>query len=248
MIIPLDWTLPESVTSRLGQRTAGRQRIIHEDDHLLLILHKPPAPEDTTREAVIFWRAPDGNWRWSRGPNGTAALNAHLQSYADREAALNAAADKAEDTHTLYELLGELTPLVRAARNMQAAIQSARDAVKNEKLLIDSRDRAYDIERNLDLLLEDVRNMIQYRSVREAEVQNRLAAEALRASHRLNVLAAIFLPLTAISGVFGMNLATGLNQKNGLIFWVIAAASMLLGFILKGWVTGSTQTEKQKTK
>jgi Mg2+ and Co2+ transporter CorA len=88
--------------------------------------------------------------------------------------------------------------------------------------------------------------MIQYRSIREAEVQNRLTAEALRASHRLNVLAAIFLPLTAITGVFGMNLPTGL-QQNALLFWAIAIASMLLGFILKTWVTAST-SEKPKPK
>jgi Mg2+ and Co2+ transporter CorA len=246
MIIPPDWNLPESITSRLGQKSAGRQRIIHEDGHLLVILHKPPAADDTTREAVILWRAPDGNWRHTRGQNGAAALNSHLQSYADREAALDAAAEKAEDTHTLYELLGELTPIVRAARNQQATLQAARDAVKNEKILIDARDRAYEIERNLDLLLEDIRNMIQYRTIREAEVQNRLTAEALRASHRLNVLAAIFLPLTAITGVFGMNLPSGLHN-NALLFWAIALASMFLGLILKSWVTASTP-EKPKPK
>lgn len=246
MIIPPDWSVPESITARLGQKSAGRQRIIFEDDHLLIILHKPPDADDTTREAVLFWRAPDGNWRWTRGPNGAAALSSHVQSYAEREAALQATADKAEDTRALYELLAELTPFVRAARNMYATLQAARDAVKTDRLLIDARDRAYEVERNLELLLEDVRNMIQYRSIREAEQQSLLAAEALRASHRLNVIAAIFLPLTAITGIFGMNLAPGIERESVVYFWSIALISIALGFGLKSWVVGSPQAPAKK--
>lgn len=248
MIIPPDWNVPESITARLGQKSAGRQRIIFEDDHLLIILHKVPSAEDTTREAVLFWRAPDGNWRWTRGPNGAAALSSHVQTYAERETALQAAADKCEDTRALYELLAELTPVVRAARNMHITLQAAREAVKEEKLLIDARDRASDVERNLELLLEDVRNMIQYRSIREAEQQSLLAAEALRASHRLNVIAAIFLPLTAITGIFGMNLAPGIDKESAIYFWSIALLSMALGFGLRAWVVGSPPATKLPTR
>ncbi|HUS35683.1 MAG TPA: CorA family divalent cation transporter [Verrucomicrobiae bacterium] len=243
MIIPPDWNVPESITARLGQKSAGRQRIIFEDDHLLIILHKVPSADDTTREAALFLRAPDGSWRWTRGPNGAAALSSHVQSYTDRESALQAAADKCEDTRTLYELLAELTPVARAARNMHATLQAAREAVKEDKLLIDVRDRASDVERELELLLEDVRNMIQYRSIREAEQQSLLAAEALRASHRLNVIAAIFLPLTAITGIFGMNLAPGIDKESAAYFWSIALLSVGLGFALKSWVVGSSQTK-----
>jgi hypothetical protein len=235
MIIPPGWNLPEPIRARLGQRTFGRQRIILEDGHLLLILHKPPTAEDTTREGVMFWRTPDGNWKWSRGI-GSPALTAHVQNYADREAALTSACDKAADTETLYDLLAEVTPVARSARNMHTALQAARDAIKSEKLLIDARDRAYEIERNLELLLEDVRNMIQYRTVREAEEQSRLSGEALRASHRLNVLAATFLPLTAITGVFGMNFPSGFDQTNVIYFWLIFGGAGTLGFALKEWV------------
>jgi hypothetical protein len=246
MIIPPDWNVPESITARLGQKSAGRQRSIFEDGHLVIVLHKVPAAEDTAREGALFWRAPDGSWRWTRGPNGAAALVSHVQTYADRETALQTTADKAEDTRALYELLAELTPVVRAARNMHATLQAAREAVKEDKLLIDVRDRAYDVERQLELLLEDVRNMIQYRSIREAEQQSLLAAEALRASHRLNVIAAIFLPLTAITGIFGMNLAPGIDKESALYFWTIALISMALGFGVKSWVVGSPQIPVKK--
>ena len=243
MITPPAWNLPEPIRARLGQKTVGRQRIIFEDGHLLIILHRPPTAEDDTREGVLFWRPPDGNWKWSRGINGGAALNAHIQAYADREAELASAYDEASGTKTLYELQSEITPVARAARNMHAALQAARDAVKSEKLLIDARDRGYEIERNLELLLEDVRNMIQYRTVKEAEEQSRLSAEALRASHRLNVLAATFLPLTAITAVFGMNFHSGLDETNVIYFYLIFAAALGLGLGLKQWILARPETK-----
>ena len=235
MIIPPGWNLPEPIRARLGQKTFGRQRIIFEEGHLLIILHRPPTADDSTREGVLFWRSPDGNWKWSRGIGG-AALGAHVQSYADREAALSSAYDQATDAESLYELQAEVTPVARAARNMHSVLQAARDAIKSEKLLIDMRDRAYEIERNLELLLEDVRNMIQYRTIKEAEEQSRLSAEALRASHRLNVLAAIFLPLTGITGVFGMNFHPGLDERSVIYFWLIFVGAVALGFALKEWI------------
>jgi hypothetical protein len=236
MITPPGWNLPEPIRARLGQKTVGRQRIIFEDGHLLIILHRPPTAEDNARDGVLFWRPPDGNWKWSRGINGSVALNAHIQSYADREAELASLYDEAADSVTLYKLQTEIAPVARAARNMHLALQAARDAVKSEKILIDARDRAYDIERNLELLLEDVRSMIQYRTVKEAEEQSRLSAEALRASHRLNVLAAMFLPLTAITGIFGMNFPSGLDQNNIVYFWLIFIGALALGLALKKWI------------
>ena len=236
MITPPGWNLPEPIRARLGQKTVGRQRIIFEDGHLLIVLHRPPTAEDNTREGVLFWRPSDGNWKWSRGINGGAALNAHIQSYADREAELAGAYDEASDSETLYKLQTEIAPTARAARNMHLALQAARDAVKTEKILIDARDRAYDIERNLELLLEDVRNMIQYRTVKEAEEQSRLGVEALHASHRLNVLAAMFLPLTAVTGIFGMNFPSGLDQNNAVYFWLVFVGALALGLALKKWI------------
>jgi hypothetical protein len=236
MIIPPGLNLPDSIRVRLGQNTFGRQRIIFEDGQLLLVLHRPPEADDRQREGVLFWRNPEGIWKWTRGPNGGPALAAHVQAYADREAALTSAVDKADDTETLYKLQAEITPLARSARNMHNTLQAARDAVKSEKLLIELRDRAYELERNLELLLEDVRNTIQYRTVREAEEQSRLTAETLRASHRLNTLAAWFLPLTALTGIFSMDLFKGLDASAAAWSIAVVGVAIGLGFGLKAWV------------
>ena len=248
MIIPPTWNLPESIRIRLGQTTYGRQRAIVEEGHLLLVLHKPPGANDSGREGVLFWRTPVGEWQWNRGGGGPGALKRHVQSYAEIESKLADDYEKALEIKTLFDLVEALVPLTRAARNMHQALQSARDAIKSDAFLIEMRDLGYEAERNFDLLLEDVRNAVQYRTAREAEEQARLSKEALHASHRLNTLAALFFPLTAVASIFGMQLAHGLNERDPSIFWIIFAVSVGLGLGMKRWVLGKPKKAKPRHK
>jgi hypothetical protein len=251
MIIPPTWNVPDSIRSRLGQNTFGRQRAIAEEGHVLLILHKPPGADDLRREGVVFWRDPAGNWLSGRSNSGAQALSAHVQSYADLDVAVAQKFEKANDTKALHELLAAVTPLARAAHNMHAALQDAREAVKGDKTIIELRDRAYEVDRNLDILVQDIQNALAYRAAREAEEQNRLTREALRASHRLNVLAALFLPLTALASIFGMELNHGFNRENVALFWIVTAAAVALGLAVKGWVLAkesSRGTSKSDSK
>lgn len=236
MIIPPTWNLPEALRARLGQSTYGRQRALIEEGHLLLVLHRPPGPDDARREGVLFLRSPGGDWQFSRGGPGPGGLKRHLQGYAELEAKLAADYEAADSTTALFSLIETLTPLVRSARNQHAALQAAREAFKGDALLLELRDQAYELERNLDLLLEDARNALNYRTARDGEEQARLGREALRASHRLNVVAALTLPLTAVTSVFGMNLAHGLPGSGPLIFWSIFGAGLGLGVLMKAWV------------
>ncbi|HYG23153.1 MAG TPA: CorA family divalent cation transporter [Verrucomicrobiae bacterium] len=248
MITPPTWSLPEAIRVRLGQSTFGRQRAIVEDGHLLLILNQPPGPDDRDREAALFWRTPKGEWQFSRGGPGPGSLKRFLQSYTDLEASLAQQYDVATDTRSLFELIESLTPLVRSARNLHQALQTARDEIGNDTFLIEMRDQAYALERNLDLLLEDCRNALQYRTARESEVQARLSKQALQASHRLNILAALFFPLTAVASLFGMNLAHGIDDTQVIYFWIVAAVSLVLGFVMKSWVLGKQKDDEKPDK
>jgi hypothetical protein len=248
MIIPPTWSLPDAIRTRLGQTTYGRQRAIFEEGHLLLVLHKPPGPDDATREGALFWRNPAGEWQFNRGGPGPGGLKRHIQSYVELENKLTQDYEHAADTSTLFDLLEALTPLVRAARNMHAALQTARETVKGDTFILEIRDLAYDVERNFDLLLEDVRNAIQQRTAREAEEQARLGREALQASHRLNTLAALFLPLTAIASVFSMNFSHGLNEHSPGLFWLVFIIGLGLGLAMKGWVLGKPSPDNSPPK
>ena len=248
MIIPPTWSVPDALRIRLGQNTYGRQRAIVEEGHLLLVLHKPPGADDREREGVLFWRSPAGDWQCNRGGPGPGGVKRHIQSYAELEHKLTAEYEGSPDINGLFDLMETLTPLVRAARNMHQALQTAREAIKADTFLIEIRDLAYEVERTFDLLVEDVRNEIQHRSARKAEEQARLSEQALHASHRLNILAALFFPLTAIASLFGMNLAHGLNQNSVLIFWVVSLVSIGLGFMMKGWVLGKPKAAEAPPK
>jgi hypothetical protein len=248
MIMPPTWTLPEAIRVRLGQSTVGRQRAIVEDRHLLLVLHKPPGPDDRNREGALFWRNPSGEWQFNRGGPGPGALKRHVQSYVDREGELTRDYEEAENTTALFDILEALTPLARAGRSMHQALQAAREAVKGDPFLIEMRDMASDVERNFDLLGEDVRNALQYKIARESEEQARLSREAVRASHRLNILAAWFFPLTAISSVFGMNFSHGLNSNRPAMFWIIFALGVGLGFAMKAWVLARSDGKGAEVK
>lgn len=236
MIIPPTWNLPDAIRTRLGQTTYGRQRTIFEGGHLLLVLHKPPGPDDREREGVLFWRSPAGEWQYSRGGPGPGSIKRHVQSYLELEGQLTQTYDQAQTADALFDLQEAATPLARAARGMHEALQSARESIKGDNLLIELRDLGAQAERNFDLLLEDVRNAIQHRTAREAEEQSRAARDALQASHRLNMLAALFFPLTAISSLFGMNLQHGLDEHSTIWFWLVFAGGVALGFVIKSWV------------
>ncbi len=236
MIIPPTWSLPEAIRTRLGQSTYGRQRAIIEEGHVLLVLHKPPGPDQSHRDGVLFWRSPGGEWQCNKGGPGMGGLKRHIQEFAELEAQLTRAYEDAGDASALFEIVERLTPLARAGRNLHQAVQEAREAVKGDVPLIELRDLAYEVDRNLELLLQDVRNAIEYKIARESEDQARLTREVLHASHRLNILAALFLPLTAISSVFGMNFSHGLDPQSPVWFWLVMTASLALGFLIKGWV------------
>ncbi|RYG45334.1 magnesium transporter CorA family protein [bacterium] len=236
MIVPPTWSLPASLRARISPSTYGRQRAILEEGHLVLILHKPPKADDAIREGALFWRKPGGAWETSR-PGG---LKKHVHDYVGLEAKLTEQYERASDTKSLFELQEELTPVVRAGRNMSQALQVAREGVENDPFLIEMRDTASDVERNLDLLAEDVRQAIQYRTLREAEEQARLTGEAVRASHRLNILAALFLPLTAITSAFGMNLPSGMEGASSALFWIVLAFGAGVGLAMVAWVVGAS--------
>jgi hypothetical protein len=248
MIIPPTWTVPDAIRLRLSQSTFGRQRAIFEEGHLLLVLHKPPGPDDRTREGVLFWRDPTGAWQSNLAVPGTSGLDRHVQAYSELEAKLTTDYEQAADISALFDLMETLAPLTRSARNLHAALQTAREAVKGDPLLIEVRDLAYEVERNLELLTEDVRNEIQHRTARKAEEQAQLSEQALHASHRLNILAALFFPLTAIASLFGMNLAHGFDEEMPLIFWFVLVMGCALGFAMKAWVHGKSKPAEQAAK
>ncbi|HNB21902.1 MAG TPA: CorA family divalent cation transporter [Candidatus Melainabacteria bacterium] len=201
--------------------------------HLLLVLHEPPGPNDRDREARLVWRSPDGNWRWTSDGTSTNLLKRHILSFISRAEQLENQLQSASCAADYFELLQAITPLHRTSRNLHNTLQSARDMLPDDKDVIVARDSAGDLERAFELLYTDAKNGLDFTAAQKAELQSQRSYEMAMSAHRLNLLAALFFPVTAISSIFGMNFPSGLESLPGQwLFWGILGGGFLSGVLL----------------
>lgn len=223
-MLPGHWKLPKSLRDRLG-REAGPQRMMLEEGHLLIVLHQLPKPGDQTRQGVYFWRNLEGGWSASTGGK-LDALAAHFELFEKALARMTDAEYNASSARQYHDVLTELTPICRTVRHAKEVMQKAREAMPDDERLIDLRDRAAGLERTADLLLQDAGYGLNFTVARRSE-------EEADAARRLNVLAAIFLPLTAASGLFSMTMKSGTGFEDWpSSFWVVAGGGLLVGLML----------------
>jgi hypothetical protein len=231
-----NWTLPSEIESRLGDTSYGRQRAILGGDHLLVVLHLVPSPGVNEREALVVLRRPDGRYLANGFEGGEHQLRKLLADYRARFEQLDQLYDAANTPDALFALLEQLVPVNRASTHLADALQSARDLVKEDRLLIAMRDESYEISRSFDLLVSDARLKLDYRTAKDAEMQSMQSARMAAAQHKLNVLAACTLPVTALAGILGMNITHGLEHRSKAMFWVVLGLGFLIGFAVKAWV------------
>lgn len=238
-LLPPMWQLPEEFRQRMGS-TAGRQRLMEADGHLLLVLHTVPGADDTTRAGRFFWRDATGTWHSSDTGAGPAALHKHLDQYA-------AALDASEQLETealradqYLQLLEGLSPLLRASRNMLQVFEEARKAVPGDRDLIDCRDRAYEISRTAELLYSDAKNAMDVAVVRRAEQQAEASDRMSLASHRLNVLLAMFFPIATLAAMFSTVFTEGWQMSDSPVpFLLFIGVGLLSGLVLTLFITRS---------
>jgi hypothetical protein len=233
--IPHNWQVPEKFRERMGN-DAGRQRCMIEAGHLLVILHDIPDPETPDkREAKIFWRSPDGTWQASTGgPPSIAPLRELVESFVEAANRLETRGDTASSADDWFALIYAAGPMLRSARNMHKTLQEAREAAKTDKGLIAARDRSGDAERALELIHAHAQEGLRYTTAKRSEEQAKDAQHMLEAAHRLNMIAAVFLPVTAAATLLGMNLRHGLEDWPAPVtFWVTVGLCFLLGLWIK---------------
>ena len=225
-VIPHNWEVPQVFRDRLGAY-AGRQRTMHHDGHLLIILHEPPRAEVAERAARIFWRRPDGSWRATGSSANTInALRALVEEYQHAEDVMEARAAAAQKSTDWFELIHDTAPLLRAARGMHAALQEAREHAKTDQQLISLRDNAQDLERTLELIHQHAKSGLDYAIAKGTEDAAKNSEHVLESGHRLNLIAATFLPITALGSLFSMQLEHGLEHERApYLFWVVAAVA-----------------------
>ena len=244
-LLPASWKLPEVFHNRVGDH-GGRQRMMTADGHLLLILHKIPQPGSSERDPVLFWRDPAGNWKATESGSGLAELKEHLEDFSKCADKLEDRMQLPPDSKNYFEILHIAGPLLRAVRNMQSALQQAREAFPSDRNILVARDEALDLERTVELLHADAKNGMEYMVARQAEEQAENSEQLLTTGHRLNMLIAVFLPLTALGSAFGMNFRHGLEGiTSPLLFWGTLSLGLVLGFIVKGLLRAPSKRKKK---
>lgn len=229
--LPKSWELPESILRRLGD-DAGRQRLMDEDGHLLLILHQSPEPEDNeVRKPALFWNLPTGEWKSTPEAGGAIALDAHLQNYWKNIHVLDEQVEAAKTPRQYFEVMKHVTPLLRATRNMVAVMQDAREARPEDRRLINLRDRATELDRAIDLVAEDTKAGLEFSMAENTEEQSRFAHEAAVEARKLNRLVATFFPLATLVAIFGMSPPAEVIKAPG--FWMVLAAGIAAGLVVR---------------
>lgn len=232
--IPKTWELPEAIRKRLGA-SVGKQRLMNEDGHLLLLLHQVPrAEDDEKREAMVVWRNPAGEWKSSPAGGGLAGLEAHIASYRTAIHQLDEEVEAARSARQYFDVMRRMHPLQRATRSMLEAVQATRQALPEDTRIINMRDQAADLERGIELVAADAKAGMEFTVAESATQQAHAAEVANEEARRLNRLAAFFLPLATLVAVFGMNPPETMYNQTG--FWMVLAAGILLGFIVRGVV------------
>jgi Mg2+ and Co2+ transporter CorA len=234
-LVPDIWDIPKQLRERVGQ-AVGRQRLMVVDGHALLLLHACPRDRERERRGVTFWRTPDGEWRCAPGKDGFQTLRAHVDEFALELEKLDARVDAAHKASDFFGILRHARPVHRSARNMYAAITQLRDAVPEDKDVLALRDRAYEIERWAETLTGDAENGMEYTVAQHTEEQATMSERILEESHRLNMLAALFMPITALGAMLGMNVTNGLESLSPVVFWGIVISAAFVGFFLRGQV------------
>jgi hypothetical protein len=236
-VIPATWKVPDAFRSRLGEH-AGRQRAMAAEGHVLIVLHEPPKPGVPVRHGRLFWREPDGGWKSNSLGGGLQAVKKHLAEYADAVTRLGDRLDQAASADDYFSVLQDVSPLFRAARNMHAALQQARELAPEDRDIVLLRDHAVEIERGAELVHADSKNGLDFTVARQSEEQAHRSYDMAVAAHRLNLLAAIFFPIATLSAVFGMNLEHGLGiRENPAAFWAVLIVGFVGGVFLTQVIT-----------
>jgi hypothetical protein len=234
-LLPAGWDVPPEFRERLGDEV-GRQRLIHADGQLLLVLHSPPKAGEDHRTGRLFWRDREGRWKPTGLTHNEHAIGELLREYETLANEIDTLEDGANVAADYFEILTEVGPLIRSANNLLGVLEEARMIARKDRALLIVRDRAYTLTRRLDLMQHEANVNLDFVTAKRAEEQAEAIHHQSQAMYRLNLLAAFFVPLATFSAVFGMNLSNGLEGLDATMgpapLYMLVAFGLGLGGVL----------------
>jgi len=228
--IPKAWAIPEAFHKGVG-KVAGRQKMLHQDDHILLVLHQlPKLGDDGKRKRSYFWRNPEGEWKSSLYGSGIVALEEHVQHFTKAVETLDHQLDTSDDAGDYLKVLRVATPLHRALRNMVLVLEELRDVLPDDLDVMHLRDQALGLERSTEFIASDARHGMDFSMAESAERQARASREAGDEARLLNRLVALFFPMATLAAIGGMNPPHEVFGSTQI--WMILGIGLLAGLVL----------------
>ena len=238
MKLPAIWDLPQEIRYRVSKHQ-GRQRAMEAEGHVLMILYRVPQPRTTDRDVVYLWRKPSGEWEFSERGTGIAALSTLLEEYEQVLDEMEARLERARLPEDWYAITERVGPVHRAIQQLYEVLQESRRAItdfEGRAELQGPCDQASNLARATDQVLADTKNAMDFFAVKQTYIQSQVNRDQARAAFRLNILAALFLPVGTIAAVFGMNLQSGLEDYPSWIFWAIFIVGITAGIAIGSYV------------
>jgi zinc transporter len=146
------------------------------------------------------------------------------------------------ETESPGRLRSEISELRRQVAAVRRYLAPERDALESLIRLGNSlfdEGQAYALREQADRItryVEDLDLVREHALVTQEELTNRVAQEQNTRTYLLTIVAAIFLPLTFLSGVFGMNTAGLPGLENPMAFWWVSGAMVLTGVAVALWL------------
>lgn len=229
-MIPKSWTVPAIFRNRLGEQV-GRQRLMCEDGEFLLVLHRVPRAEDRgCREGALFWINAIAEWKSTPQSGGRSSLLEHVDSYQQRLKDLDEELESTATAEEIHAVIDEVTPILRASRNMLAVVQQLRQELKDDQKVLAIRDLAVSVERSADLLVQDSKTSLDFLIAKSATEQAAAASNATEEARKLNQLAAFFFPLVTLTAVFSMNRPSEIMNFGEV--WIVVLAGLGMGAVV----------------
>jgi len=220
----------------------GRQRLMSEEGHHLVVLHEIPSMNDKGhRNPALFWINDVGEWKSMPQSGGRSALKQLVQDYQEKISALELRMTKAEGDNTpeeVHDVIDEVAPLQRSVRGLARVLQGLREALKDDREVLNIRDITVSIESSTDMLIADAKSTLDFITAKNAMIQAKESTKAAREAQKLNRLAALFFPLVTLASLFGMNAPADVLGNNGSIIVIIVG--LVTGALL--WTVLSKKT------
>ena len=146
------------------------------------------------------------------------------------------------ETASPGELRGQISQLRRQVAAVRRYLAPERDALDSLIRLANplfDEGQVYALREQADRItryVEDLDLVREQALVTQEELMNRIAQEQNTRTYLLTVVAAVFLPLTFLSGVFGMNTAGLPGLDDPMAFWWVSGAMVLMGLAVTVWL------------